>query len=113
MNPYKHIALCRSFGTEPKGSGSQKSEIKFAEGEISAAQRIAAAHRAGDTNAPSGRPNQTPGEGVCVSHVAACAVLGPPAPPKAPHNLRVPAKGQADRAAAWAHGASGTRAPEG
>ena len=68
-------------------------------------------HRAADTNTPGGHLNQTLGEGACVSHVAACAVLRPPAPPKAPHNVRVPAKGRADRAAAWAYGAAGTRAP--
>ena len=55
--------------------------------------------------------NQTPGEGVCVSHVAPCAVLRPPAPPKAPHNVRVPAKGRADRVSAWAYGAARTGAP--
>jgi len=75
------------------------------------ALRLAAAHRAADKNAPGGHLNQTLGEGACVSHVAACAVWGPPAHSKAPHNLRVPAKGRADRAAAWAHGAAGTRAP--
>ena len=46
-------------------------------GGIGAAPRLAAAHRAADTNAPGGRLNQTPGAGACVSHVAACAVLGP------------------------------------
>jgi len=65
------------------------------------------AHSGADTNAPGGDLNQTPGEGVCVSHVSACAVLRLPAPP----DVLVPAKGQADRAAAWAHGAAGTRAP--
>ena len=58
---------------------------------IGAAPRLAAAHRAADTNAPGGHLNHTPGEGACVSHVAACAVLVPPAPSKAPHYLRVPA----------------------
>jgi len=81
------------------------------DGGIGPAPRLAAAHRAADTNAPGGHLNHTPGEGACVSHVAACAVLGPPAPSKAPHNLGVPAKGRADQAAAWAHGAAGTRAP--
>jgi len=83
------------------------------DGGIGAAPRLAAAHRAADTNAPGGRLNQTPGEGACVSHVAACAVLRPPAPSEAPPDVLVPAKGQADRAAAWAHGAAGTRAPGG
>jgi len=69
------------------------------DGGIGAAPRLAAAHRAAGTNAPGGHLNQTLGEGACVSHVAACAVLGPPAPSKAPHNLRVPAKGRADQAA--------------
>ena len=73
--------------------------------------RLAAAHRRSDTNAPGGHLNQTPGEGVCVSHVAACTVLRLPAPSEAPPDVLVPAKGQADRAAAWAHGAAGTRAP--
>ena len=83
------------------------------DGGIGAAPRLAAAHRAADTNAPGGRLNQTPGEGACVSHVAACAVLRPPAHSEAPPDVLVPAKGQADRAAAWAHGAVGTRAPGG
>jgi len=43
--------------------------------------------------------------------VASCTVLGPPAPSKAPHYLRVPAKGRADQAAAWVHGVAGTWAP--
>ena len=81
------------------------------DGGIGAAPRQAATHRGSDTNAPGGHLNQTPGEGVCVSHVAACAVLRLPAPSEAPPDLLVPAKGQADRAAAWAHGAAGTRAP--
>ena len=68
-------------------------------------------HRVADTNAPGGHLNQTPGEGACVSHVAACAVLRPPAPPKAPHHVRVPAKDRTDRAEAWAHGAAVTRSP--
>jgi len=71
---------------------------------ISAAPRLAEAHPAAETNAPSGHLNQTPGEGACVSHVPVCAVLRPPAPSKASHNLCVPAKDQADWAAAWAHG---------
>ena len=50
-----------------------------------AGPRLAAAHRAADTNAPGGHLN----EGACVSHVAACTVFGPPAPSKATHNLRV------------------------
>ena len=83
------------------------------DGGIGAAPRLAAAHRAADTNAPGGGLNQTPGEGACVSHVAACAVLRPPAPSEAPPDVLVPAKGQADRAAAWAHGAAGTRALSG
>jgi len=37
------------------------------DGGIGAAPRLAAAHRAADTNAPGGRLNQTPGEGACVS----------------------------------------------
>ena len=41
------------------------------------------------------------------------AVLRPPALSEAPLNVLVPAKGQADRAAAWEHGAAGTRAPGG
>jgi len=69
-------------------------------------------HRAADTNAPSGHLNQTPGEGARVSLVAACAVLGPPSS-KAPSSVLVPAKGQADWAVAWVHGAAGTRAPGG
>ena len=73
--------------------------------------RRPAAHRGADTNAPGVDLNQTPGEGVCVSHIAACAVLRLPAPSEAPPDVLVPAKGQADRAAAWAHGAAGTRAP--
>jgi len=80
-------------------------------GGIGSAQRLAEAHRASNTNAPSGHLNQTPVEDACHSHFAACAVLGPPAPSKAPHNLGVPAKGRADRAAAWPHGAAGSRAP--
>ena len=43
--------------------------------------------------------------------MAACAVLGSPVPSEAPPDLLVSAKGQADRAAAWEHGAAGTRAP--
>jgi len=81
------------------------------DGGIGPAPRLAAAHRAVDTNAPGGDLNHTPGEGVCVSHVAACAVLRLPAPSKAPHNLGAPAKGRADQAAAWAHEAASTRAP--
>ena len=50
-------------------------------------------------------------EGVCVSHVTVCTVLRMPAPSEAPPDVLVPAEGQADRAAAWAHGAAGTRAP--
>ena len=80
---------------------------------IGAAPRLAAAHRAADTNAPGGRLNQTPGEGACVSFIAACAVLRPPAPSITPPDMLVPAKGQADRAVAWAHGVTGTRAPGG
>jgi len=76
---------------------------------LGAAPRLAAAHRAANENAPGAHLNQTPDEGACVSYVAACTVLAP-APSKAPHNLRVPAQGQA---AAWAHGAVGTRAPGG
>ena len=53
------------------------------DGGIGAAPRLAAAHRAADTNAPGGHLNHTPGEGACVSHVAACAVLRPPAPSEA------------------------------
>jgi len=63
-----------------------------------------------DTNAPGGHLNHTPGEGACVSHVAFCAVLGSTLS-KTLHNLGAPAKGRADQAAAWAHGAAGTRAP--
>ena len=59
------------------------------DGGIGAAPRPAAAHRAADTNAHGGHLNQTPGESVCLSHVAVCAVLGLPAPSKAPHNLRI------------------------
>jgi len=81
------------------------------DGGIGPAPRLAAAHRAADTNAHVCHLNYTPGECACVSHVAACAVLGPPAPSKAPHDLRVPTKGRTDRAEAWAHGAAGTRAP--
>jgi len=33
--------------------------------------------------------------------------------PKAPPSVLVPAKGQADWAAAWVHGVAGTRAPGG
>ena len=62
------------------------------DGGIGAAPRLAAAHRAADTNAPGGHLNYTPGEGACLSHVADCAVLGPPGPSKVPHNLRVPVK---------------------
>ena len=81
------------------------------DGGIGVAPRLAVAHRGPDTNAPGGHLNQTPGEGVCVSHVAACAVLRLPAPSEAPPDALVPAKGRADGAAAWAHGAAGTRAP--
>ena len=63
------------------------------DGGIGAAPRLAAAHRAADTNAPGGHLNHTPGEGACVSHVAACAVLRPPAPSEAPPDALVPAKG--------------------
>jgi hypothetical protein len=95
------------------GKGLLKIENRYFRGDggIGAAPRLAAAHRGADTNAPGGNLNQTPGEGVCVSHVAACAVLRLPAPSEAPPDALVPAKGQADRAAAWAHGAAGTRAP--
>jgi len=82
-----------------------------ARGGIGAASRIAAAHRAADTNAPGDHLKQTPGEGACFSHVAACAVLRPPAPPKVPHNVRVPAKGRADWATAWAYGVTDTGDP--
>jgi len=78
---------------------------------IGAALRLAA-HRAADTNAPDGHLNQTLSEGARVSLVAACAVLGLPSP-KAPRSVLVPTKGQTDWAAAWAHGAAGTRAPGG
>jgi len=54
----------------------------WGDGGIGAAPRLAA-HRAAHTNAPGGHLNQTPGEGACVSLVAACAVLGPSSP-KAP-----------------------------
>jgi len=54
---------------------------------IGVAPRLAVAHRAADTNAPSGHLNKTPGEGACVSHVTVCAVLGPSAPSKAPQLL--------------------------
>jgi len=95
------------------GKGLLKIENRVFRGDggIGAAPRLAAAHRGPDTNAPGGHLNQTPGEGVCVSHVAACAVLRLPAPSEAPPDALVPAKGRADRAAAWAHGAAGTRAP--
>ena len=46
--------------------------------------RLAAAHRAADTYAPGGHLNQTPGEGACVSHVAACTVFGRQLLPKLP-----------------------------
>jgi len=75
------------------------------------APRVAAAHRGADTNAPGGDLNQTPGEGVCVSHVATCAVLRLPAPSEDPPDVLVSVKGQSDRAAAWAHGAAVTRSP--
>jgi len=99
----------RSFGTleRPGTSGKHakgllKIENRYFRGDggIGAAPRLAAAHRGADTNAPGGNLNQTPGEGVCVSHVAACAVLRLPAPSEAPPDALVPAKGQADRAAA-------------
>ena len=57
------------------------------DGGIGAAPRLAAAHCAADTNAPGGRLKQTPGEGTCVSHVATCAVLRPPAPSEAPPDV--------------------------
>ena len=84
------------------GKGLLKIENRVFRGDggIGAAPRLAAAHRGADTNAPGGNLNQTPGEGVCVSHVAACAVLRLPAPSEAPPDALVPAKGQADRAAA-------------
>jgi len=88
----------------------EKSKSSFwGDGGIGAALRLAA-HRAADTNAPGGHLNKTPGEGVSL--VPACAILGPPSP-KAPPSVLVPAKGQADWAAAWVHGAAGTRAPGG
>ena len=85
-------------------SKRNRNRVLRCDGGIGAAPRLAAPHRAADTDAPGGHLNQTPGEGACVSHVAACAVLGPPAPSKDPHNFGVPAEGRADRAA-------GTRAP--
>ena len=107
------IALCRSFdGTSSNLKGLLKKENRYFRGDggIGAAPRIAAAHRGADTNAPGGDLNQTPGEGVCVPNVTACAVLRLPAPSEAPPDVLVPVKGQADRAAAWpaawAHGAS-------
>jgi len=63
------------------------------DGGIGAAPRLAAAHRVAETNAPGGHLNHTPGEGACVSHVAACTVLRPPAPSEAPPDALVPAKG--------------------
>jgi len=48
---------------------------------------------------------------VPVSHMWLLALFGLPAPSEAPPDVRVPAKGRADHAAAWAHGAAGTRAP--
>ena len=59
--------------------------------------------RGADTNTNGGDLNKTPGEGVCVSHVAACAVLRLPAPSEAPPDALVPAEGRADHAAAWVH----------
>jgi len=92
-----YIALCRSFAQNafrPFPTGSEKSQIRVLRGDggIGPAPRLAAAHRAADTNAPGGHLNYTPGEGACLSHVADCAVLGPPGPSKVPHNLRVPVK---------------------
>ena len=81
------------------------------DGKICAAPRLAAAHCAADTNARGGRLNQTPGEGACVSHVAACTVLRPLAPSEVPPNVLVPSKGQVAWVAAWSHGEAGTRAP--
>ena len=57
------------------------------DGGIGAAPRLAAAHRAADTNAPGGRLNQTPGEGTCVSHVTTCVDFRPPAPFEAPPDV--------------------------
>ena len=83
-----------------KGLLKIENRVFRGDGGIGAAPRLAAAHRGPDTNAPGGHLNQTPGEGVCVSHVAACAVWRLPAPSEAPPDALVPAKGQADRAAA-------------
>jgi len=102
-----------SFGTGASGQVRTEIENRIFRGDggIGAAPRLAVAHRAADTSAPGGGLTQTPGEGDCVSHVAACTVLRPPDPSEAPPDLLVPAKGQADRAAAWEHGAAGNRAP--
>ena len=110
---YSSIFLFERVLAQEHLKGLLKIENRYFRGDggIGAAPRLAAAHRAADTNAPGGNLNQTPGEGVCVSHVAACAVLRLPVPSEAPPDVLVRAKGQVDRAAAWAHGATGTRAP--
>ena len=88
-----------------------ENRISRGDGRISAAPRLAAAHCAADTNAPGDHLNQTPGEGACVSHVAACAVLRLSAPSEVPPNVLVPSKGQAARVTVWSHGEAGTRGP--
>jgi len=68
------------------------------------AQRLAVVHRAVDTNAPGGHLHQTPGQGACVSLVAACADFEPPAPATATNIFPALVEVQADPASAWAHG---------
>ena len=95
------VRFARVLGQEHRERFSEiENRIFRGDGGIGAAPGLAAAHRAADTNAPGDNLNQTPGEGVCVSHVAACAILRLPAPCEAPPDALVPAKGQADRTAA-------------
>jgi len=78
------LAINGRFGGKDLFSKVIENRVLKRDGGIGAAPRLAAVHRAAATNAPCGHLNQTPGEGACVSLVAACAFLGRQLLPKLP-----------------------------